>query len=303
MENTTSILSGTDVQSIANLLREKESELNNIYDFICERFEYIPLKFTNKDINEINENPIEANEQFSVDVDGASGDTTIKTPETLLEIYISIWDNILEYKKEPISEHRRGRKPKVSGPHYKYNLSWRKDSNIDGDFSGDVLISFPKFEIPENVSANYIKLFARLVYTIGNFMPAPKLKEGNSLNKIHGHCCYDQGLVRGGYERMDCFLLDIDDNNSKNKENYKSLLGDGYSMENFVKTFHLNCYLKNGKVLDLSFPTLDKTCEDKGDLEILRPENFVNYIINGCACIIARGNRLLEVMKIKKIDK
>ena len=95
MENITSILSGTDVQSIANLLK-KEREFDNIYNFICKRFEYIPLKFTKMDIDEINKNPIKANQQFSVDVDGANGDTTIETPESLLEIYISVWGNILK---------------------------------------------------------------------------------------------------------------------------------------------------------------------------------------------------------------
>lgn len=293
------ILGGTDAQSIANLLK-KEGKFDNIYNFICKRFEYIPLKFANKDIDWINKNPIEANQQFSVDVDGANGDTTIETPESLLEIYISVWDNILKYEKKEIPEDRPGRKPMISGPHYKYNLSWREDSNIRGDFAGDVLISFPKFEIPENVSANYIKLFARLVYTIGNFMPAPKKGSGCSLNCIHGRCSANKYLNGRKYERMDCYLLDMADSSSNNKERYEDLLGNEYSMENFVKNFYLNCYLKNGKVLDLSFPTLDKTCEDKGDLEILRPENFVNYIINGCACIIARGNRLLEVIEIKK---
>ena len=303
MENITSILSGTDVQSIANLLK-KEREFDNIYNFICKRFEYIPLKFTKMDIDEINKNPIKANQQFSVDVDGANGDTTIETPESLLEIYISVWDNILKYEKKEIPEDRPGRKPMISGPHYKYNLAGSKDSSIqEAAVSGDVLISFPKFEIREYVSENYIKLFARLVYTIGNFMPVPKL-EKNSLNIIHGHCCANQGLVRGGYERMDCFLLDIADNNSRNKESYKRLLGDGYSIENFAKIFYLDSYMNNiGEVLDLSAYKTNKYCKKRDELEKLNKANFQNYIINGCACIIARGNRLLEIKKIKNYKK
>lgn len=37
------ILGGTDAQSIADLLK-KEGKFDNIYNFICKRFEYIPLK-------------------------------------------------------------------------------------------------------------------------------------------------------------------------------------------------------------------------------------------------------------------
>ena len=57
--------------------------------------------------------------------------------------------------------NKRGRKPLVEGPHYKYNLKWESKSKINGDGSGGVIISFSKIDLPQQLPVTLIKLFAR----------------------------------------------------------------------------------------------------------------------------------------------
>lgn len=293
------ILCGSEVEEILKVLNETIfDKFEDVYSFLCEHFKYLPLEFTeSKDKKCVNYNPQKANESFKGDIDGSAGDNTMNTPKDLLDIYIKAWSNVLDYNIIPIL--RRGRKPYVEGPHYNYNLEWDKSSMISGKVSGDVIISFPKFEFETKELENVIKLFARLVYTIGNFMPVPQNGIKCSLNAIHGRARFGEGFQ---YERIDSFLLDINEAESKNKEKYKCLLGENYSLEGVCELLYLSVFLKNNnEVIDLSVKGLKKCCTEKKNLTKLTKDNLGIYILNSCACIIARGNQLLK--KCEKIDK
>lgn len=285
------ILNSSNVYKIKKLLKMKKHH-KEIYEFVTKRFHFIPIDFCNPQMekSEVDKDPLKAIQSINNHVDGSMGDKTTVTPKELLEIYSSAWTGVIESNVEEI---KRGRKAAIPGPHFNYNLKWKKCSGICGDVSGDVLISYPKFAVPQSIPLFLIKLFSRLVYTVGNFMPVPKIGRGkNSLNSIHS---YQKKGIR--YERLDCFLLDLKDPNIKYNDYYCKLLGKKFSWDTFCEYNFLSPFRFNKEVYDLS--TLELSCcKNKTMLEELTMDNLEEFFWNACACIIARGNLILN-----KIDK
>ena len=288
MENLEKVLCGEDVEEIASLLKSVEGKcFEKCYDYICNCFYYLPIEFTDNRSKEfVNNDPIKANKDLKVHVDGSGGDKTTQTPEKLLEIYVELWEEYLEFERKEIP--KRGRQSKIMGTKYKYNLSWNSKSNIEGAVSGDTIFSFPKNnfynEIKGYAADRYLKLLARLCYTIGNFIPVPKKGRGKlSVNSLHS---YKRGYINNCFwERFDKFAYDV-----INNDEYKNTFGEGFITVFLEKSYLNNILLKDGEVIDLV--TL-KTA-DNGMFEDFSKQNINSYIINVCAFIIARGNAMLK---------
>ncbi|MBZ9623653.1 hypothetical protein G9F71_012405 [Clostridium sp. FP2] len=200
-ENIADILSGTNVSEIKRVLSENEEDS---YNFLIRHFCFLPSKYCSEEINS-DENPVDAIMRISGDVDGSRGMKTSVTPEAVITLYQLLWSNVLD-TKEPIK--LKGRKPSNGVENFYYEMKWK--NGINGKVSGDILNSFPK-QVTRNClclnlhDGNFqLKLFARLCYTLGNFMPVPCMGRGkNSMNIIHSYF----KLGAGRYERMDFFYM------------------------------------------------------------------------------------------------
>ncbi|WOO35808.1 hypothetical protein R2R35_18685 [Anaerocolumna sp. AGMB13020] len=291
------VLSGTNVKEIKSVLNKKENEVD-CYNFLNGHFCFLPIKYCSEE-KELDKNPVKVIGSILHDVDGSKGMKTLYTPEAVIILYELLWNNVLNTKK-PI-EITKGKKLFSGIVNYFYEMRWKDD--ITCKVSGDLLNSFPKQKTIEILYPNLheipfqLKLFARLCYTLGNFMPVPCLgRAKNSMNSIHSYFKYGEGFL----ERIDYFLYDIVNyNESKYKESYnkfKWYINDGY-----IEMNYLNDYIDNNSIFDLA--TKHDKIKSRGSLEKITNETINTYIENVNARIIARGNRMLEKLKMNYTDK
>lgn len=274
------ILSCCDVKRIPEIEKIVKKYPNKCYEYTVNKFEFLPKEIYND--FDADKEPIDAFLKVTMDVDGAKGFSTNYTPKKVIELYKKAWRTDIETKKVELV-----RKSKYE--HYK--LEWRKDNW--GDVSGDVLISFPKNKlyqeiINSKVECVYLKLLARLSYTYGNFMPVPKKGAGrSSVNSLHSY--QSSFYKKYKWERIDKFLYDVLFNKeSYYKENYAKF-GD-YFENCFIERNFLQCYMLDGKVIDLVSGGQVNNVTDFRNFDT--DTDIQSYIINACARIIFRGNIL-----------
>lgn len=288
-KNISNILSGTNISEIKRVLSENE---NDSYDFLIKRFCFLPRKYCLENID-YDKNPVDAIMRISGEVDGSRGMKTSVTPEAVITLYQLLWSNVLD-TKEPVKI--KGRKPSNGVENLYYEMKWK--DGINGRVSGDILNSFPKKETRYHLCQNLnddnfqLKLFARLCYTLGNFMPVPCMGRGKkSMNSIHSY--FKAGA--GYFERMDIFIADIVNykNKSKYEDDYKNF-GD-YIDTNYIEMNYLNDYVENDGIFDLA--TKQEKSKELTNPTLLSEENVKIYIENVNARIISRGNRMLDKLK------
>jgi hypothetical protein len=281
--NIKDVLSRANVSDIKSVLSKYKEES---YDFLKEHFCFLPREYCLEKEN-IDKEPIEAIMSILHDVDGANGMKTSYTPKAVITLYKLLWNDILD-TKNPIK--LKGKKPFNRVDNYFYEMKWKE--GINGKVSGDILNSFPKkrtIELLSNLDNFQLKLFARLCYTLGNFIPVPCIGRGrNSINSIHSYFKNGDGYI----ERMDYFLYDIiiKKNESKYNEDYKKF--GNYIENDYINKNYLNDYIENNYIFDLA--TEQGKIGDQETLTRLSNENINIYIMNVNARIIARGNRMLE---------
>ena len=291
-ENIENILSGTNVSEIKRVLSENEKDS---YNFLIRHFCFLPSKYCSEEINS-DENPVKAIMSISSDVDGSRGMETSVTPESVITLYQLLWSNVL-YTEEPVK--LVGGKQSNGVEYFKYDMKWK--DGINGKVSGDILNSFPKQNTRNRLCINLddvnFRLFARLSYTLGNFMPVPCLGSAKkSMNSIHSYFKYGNGFL----ERMDYFLYDIlNYNESKYKENYNEF-GE-YIKNNYIEINYLNDYIENNSIFDLA--TEQDKIKNRLTIKKITDKTIDIYINNVNARIIARGNRMLEELKNNYSDK
>ena len=270
-----------NIVTLSNNIKEYTEEA---YKYICERFSFIPACYL--DSLDANINPINVVKTLKYDVDGSLGFSTNYTPDELIQIYKNCWKNVLSIK---ISRKRKT----------KYNYYTAEWASKDwGKVSGDVIFSFPKEKLLDEferigVKKDYLKILARLCYTIGNFIPVPKKGRGKlSANSLHS---YHRSYIGGQqWERFDKYLYDscFNINDSKYKEYYNNF-GKYYNELLYNENYFHDCIIKNNKIIDLV--TL-KVCDDGKFSELNSKELVESYIVNICACIIIRGNKMKNEM-------
>lgn len=291
-ENIEYILSRTNVSEIKRVISENEEDS---YNFLIRHFCFLPSKYCSEEVD-FDKNPVYAIRRISGDVDGSRGMKTSVTPKAVITLYQLLWSNVLDTKE---IVKLKGRRPFNGVDNYSYKMTWK--DGINGKVSGDILNSFPKQDTINCLCLNLndanfqLKLFARLCYTLGNFMPVPCNGRGiKSMNTIHSHFCFGAGH----YERMDYFLYNILNykNESKCAKNYNNF-GE-YIKKDYIKINYLNDYIENNSIFDLA--TKQGKIEGPHNFTRLSKENINIYIENVNARIIARGNRMLEKLKDPK---
>ena len=273
-----------DIEKLAQKIKNGPQEA---YQYIQEKFSFVPRCFLDSLKVQWDLDPIGAINAIEFDVDGSRGFSTNYTPKELIRIYQKCWEKSLE-----INQIHCDRKTKYE----RYHAQWLdKDW---GEVSGDVIFSFPKDELLKEIEAlkvdkRYIMLFARLCYTLGNFIPVPKKGRGKlSVNTLHS---YHRSYINGKqWERFDKYIFDsCISNKSKYNEYYNKFQGY-YGNFLLSKNFFDGCLVSNNNVIDLV--TLNE-CNDGKFGEINTKEDIENYIINICASIIIRGNKMRKCME------
>lgn len=271
-----------DIKCIAECIKK---DIGRVYEYVCNTFDYLPEIFSSE--NDVNQDPINAIKTINYDVDGTKGFQTNYTPERLIYVYKKCWRSTLKIEERKMLKRTK----------YKYyDASWRIGNNNNWGVSGDILFSFPKSvysEIKDIGIDCYIKLFARLCYTVGNFIPVPKTGRGKkSVNSLHS---YHRSFINGKqWERYDKFIYDVLFNEKSDfKIAYEQF--EDYFSSDFIKQNFLECLVANGCIRDLvSLEAANKN----GFTELDTKENIEAYIINMCASIIARGNNMRLYMRM-----